>query len=63
LREAKSGYVWNFIIYIWHDTIFDESLKNEPYGSRVGLQLIAPLLNQGYRVILGQLVFKPRSVP
>jgi hypothetical protein len=38
LCEAKSGYVRNFIIYT----------KNEPYGSKVILHLMAPLLNQGY---------------
>jgi hypothetical protein len=31
LSEAKSGYVWNFIIYIGYDTAFDESLNNGPY--------------------------------
>jgi hypothetical protein len=30
LCEAKSGYVWNVIIYTGQDTVFDESLKNEP---------------------------------
>jgi hypothetical protein len=52
LCEAKSGYIWNFIIYIGQDTIFEKSLKNEPHGSKVVLQLKAPLLNQGYRVIM-----------
>jgi hypothetical protein len=27
LCEAKSGYVWNFIIYIGKDGVFDETLK------------------------------------
>jgi DNA-directed RNA polymerase subunit RPC12/RpoP len=27
LCEAKSGYVWNFMIYTGQDTAFDESLK------------------------------------
>jgi hypothetical protein len=31
---------------------FDKSLKNEPYGSKVVLQLRVPLLNQGYRIIM-----------
>jgi hypothetical protein len=51
LCEAISGYIWNFIVYTGQDTVFDESLKNEPYGSKVVLQLMAPLLNQGYCVI------------
>jgi hypothetical protein len=34
LCEAKSGYVWNFIIYTGQDTVFYESLKNKPYGSK-----------------------------
>lgn len=50
LCETKSGYVWNFIIYTGQDTVLDESLKNEPYGSKVVLQLMAPLLNQVYRL-------------
>jgi hypothetical protein len=48
LCEAKYGYVRNFTIYTVQDTVFDEFVKNEPYGSRVVLQLMAPLLNQGY---------------
>jgi hypothetical protein len=32
--------------------IFDDSLKNEPYGSKVVLQIMAFLLNQGYRIIM-----------
>jgi hypothetical protein len=34
LQETKSGYVWNFIIYIGQDTAFNESRKN---GSKVVL--------------------------
>jgi hypothetical protein len=52
LCEAKSGYVWNFIIYVGWDTTFDDSLRNEPYGLKVVLELMAPLLNQGYRVTM-----------
>jgi hypothetical protein len=37
LCEAKSAYAWKFVIYIGQDTIFDESLKNMPYGSEVVL--------------------------
>jgi hypothetical protein len=44
--------MWSFIIYTGQGTVFNESLKNEPYGSKVVLQLMAPLLNQGYRVIM-----------
>jgi hypothetical protein len=42
LCEAKSGYVWNVIIYVGQDTAFDDSLRNEPYGSKVVLELMAP---------------------
>lgn len=52
LCEAKSGYVWNFLIYVGKETIFDESLKDEAYGSKVVLELIDPLLNQGYMVTM-----------
>lgn len=52
LCEAESGYVWNFIIYIGKETIFDESLKDESYGSKVVLELMAPILNQGYCVTM-----------
>jgi hypothetical protein len=52
LCEATSGYVWNFIIDTGLDTGFEESLKNGPYGSKVVLKLMAPLLNQGYHVIM-----------
>jgi hypothetical protein len=41
LCEAKSGYVQNFIIYIGQDTIFDDAICNEPYGSKIVLQLMA----------------------
>jgi hypothetical protein len=51
LCEAKSGYVWNFIIYTGQATVFEESLKNEPYGSKVVLKLMAPLLNQEYHLV------------
>jgi hypothetical protein len=37
LCEDKSAYAWNFVIYIGQDTIFDESLKNEPCVSEVVL--------------------------
>jgi hypothetical protein len=43
LCEANSGYIWNFIIYIGQDTVFIESLNNEPYGSKVFLHLMAPI--------------------
>jgi hypothetical protein len=46
LCETKSGYVWNFIIYTGQDTVFGKFLKNEPYSSKIVLQLMAPLLNQ-----------------
>jgi hypothetical protein len=52
LCEAKSGYVRNFVIYIGWDTIFEESLRNEPYSPKVVLQLMARLLNQEYHVIM-----------
>jgi hypothetical protein len=51
--------VWNFIIYTGQDTVFDESLKNEPYGSKVVLQLMAPRLNHGYRVIMNKWFSSP----
>jgi hypothetical protein len=51
LFDAKYGYVWNFIIYIGQDTVLDGFLKNELYGLKVVLQLMAPHLNQGYHVI------------
>jgi hypothetical protein len=41
LCEAKSAYVWNFIIYIGQDTAFDNSVGNEPHGS-IALELITP---------------------
>jgi hypothetical protein len=52
LCEAKSGYVWNYIIYIGQDIVFHRSIKNEPHGSKVVLQLMAPLLNHEYHVIM-----------
>nr|CAD7423275.1 unnamed protein product [Timema monikensis] len=52
LCESKSCYVWNFIIYVGNDTMFDDSLKHESYGSKVVLELMTPLLNQGYRVTM-----------
>jgi hypothetical protein len=37
----------------WEGYCFQQVLKkNEPYGSKVVLQLMAPLLHQGYRVIM-----------
>jgi hypothetical protein len=56
--DAKSDYVWNFFIYTWQDTSFDESLKNEPYGSTDGSSTESGVLCHH-----GQLVFKPRSIP
>jgi hypothetical protein len=52
LCEAKSDNVWNFIIYVGQDTTFDDFLGNELYGSKISLELIAPLLNDGYRVTM-----------
>jgi hypothetical protein len=50
LCEAKS--VWHFIIYVGQNTAFNDTLKNEPYGSKVVLDLMGPLLNQGYHVTM-----------
>ena len=52
LCEAKSGYVWNFLVYVGKETVFDESLKDEAYGSKVVLELMSPLLNQGYMITM-----------
>jgi hypothetical protein len=46
LCEAKTTYVWNSVIYTGQDTPFDDTLKSEPYGSKVVLDLTGPLLNQ-----------------
>jgi hypothetical protein len=59
LCEAKSGYVWNFVIYIGQDTVFNESLKREAIWLKVVLQLLTPLLNQGYRVIMDNWFSRP----
>jgi hypothetical protein len=59
LCEAKSGYVWNFVIYIGEDTAFDCTLRNEPCGSKVVLDLMGPLLNQVYCVTMGSLFSGP----
>jgi hypothetical protein len=37
----------------------NKSLKNEPYGSNVVLQLMASLLNQGYPVIMNNWFSRP----
>jgi hypothetical protein len=42
LCEANSGYIWNFIMYIRHDSVFVKSQNSEPYGIKVALQLMAP---------------------
>jgi type IV secretory pathway TrbL component len=36
----------------WAGYSFQPAPKNEPYGSKVVLQLMAPVLNQVYRVIM-----------
>jgi hypothetical protein len=59
LCEAKSCYVWNFIIYVGLDTAFDDYLGNEPHGSKVVLELMAPPSQSGIPCDHGQLVFKP----
>lgn len=59
LCEAKSGYVWNFIVYVGQDIAFDETLKNEPYGSEVVLDLMVPLLKQGYYVTMNSWFSSP----
>jgi hypothetical protein len=45
--------VWNFIIYIGEYTIIDESLKIQPYDSKVVLEPMAPLLNERYNMVMG----------
>ena len=53
LCEAESIYVWNFIVYVGKETVFDENLKEETYyGPNVVLELMTPLLNQGYCVTM-----------
>jgi hypothetical protein len=39
-------------MFVRQNIVFDKSLGNEPQGSKVVLELIAPLLNQGYRVTM-----------
>ena len=31
LCEAKSGYIWNFIVYVGKETVFDENVRDETY--------------------------------
>jgi ABC-type uncharacterized transport system YnjBCD ATPase subunit len=52
LCEAKHDYVWNLILYVKQDTTFDDTPKNESYGSKVVLHLMRPLLSQGYQVTI-----------
>ena len=60
LCEAESGYVWNFIVYVGKETVFDENVRDETYyGSKVVLDLMAPLLNQGYCVTMGNWFSSP----
>jgi hypothetical protein len=42
LCEAKSCYVYNFIIYVGLYIAFDNYLGNEPHGSEAILELMAP---------------------
>jgi hypothetical protein len=45
LCEAKSGNVRKIIIYVGQDTAFDDSLGNEPHGSKIVLELMPPPLS------------------
>jgi hypothetical protein len=45
LCAAIFGYFWNFIIYVEQDTAFENSLGNEPHGSKVVSELMASFLN------------------
>jgi hypothetical protein len=59
LCEAESCYIWNFILYVGLDTTFDNYLGNEPHGSKVVLELMVPILNQGYRVTMNNWFSSP----
>lgn len=48
LCESKTGYTYDFFIYIGSETLFDDEYKDLPYGEKVVLQLMKPLLNLGY---------------
>lgn len=49
LCESATGYVYNFFLYTGATTIYgDSNYPNEPISSRIVLELIHPLLNQGY---------------
>lgn len=53
LCESQSGYVYNFILYTGSGTVYgDCNYPDEPVSSRVVLELMHPLLNQGYCIFL-----------
>jgi hypothetical protein len=57
LCEAKSGYVWNLIIYFGQGTVFNESLKWPKSSATTN----GSSTESGLLCNHGQLVFNPRS--
>lgn len=48
LCESATGYCYDFFFYLGIETVFNEEYENLPYGEKAVMQLISPLLNQGY---------------
>jgi hypothetical protein len=51
LCEAKTGYVWNTLIYTGKDTRWDEKYRDYGVATSAVLTLLEPLLTKGYCLI------------
>lgn len=52
LCESRTGYIWNFLVYVGKDTKFDDDLVDMPFSSKVVIQLSKELLGKGYFITM-----------
>ena len=60
LCEAKTGCVWNSIIYVGKGTQFDPDYNGLPVSSHIVMSLMKPLLGKGYCVTMDNYYNSPQ---
>lgn len=52
LCESRTGYIWNFFVYVGKDTKFADEIADKPFSFKVVVQLSRDLLNKGYFITM-----------
>lgn len=52
LCDSRTGYIWNFLVYIFKEIKFDEDIMSETFFFKVEVQFIKELLGKGYFIVI-----------